>query len=437
MPIKVIVLSVLLFSSLYAKSDSFLKLCQYGIRNNPGIKSYAHKIAASHSAYNQSVDQYMPHFDMSGQYGIQNYSYESSIGTTPYQGLSYNYQLRLTQPVYRAQLLHMMTDAKAKETLTKLQEKDEKAKLITQILQASVEVIRQRKIIEILEKKTALLEKAYETIIDRYTAKLATSTDKSQSLAKLERSRGELVKARQIYSYNLYNLRLLTKYEHVEKYIATLSFNIPAVRKAFRKANFKRIKNSIYHNTRIMLDEQSTQIAKIQIGLRNSERSPKLDAVMSYGDAGGTIDYVTRRNDSRAMLQLSFPLYQGGYVDDRVKEAKFLYMAALEDTDNTRLNIKISMEKALHDIKGGLASVSAQCSAVDASKKYFEGTIENYKNGMQSLTDVYLAESDYYDNRLSLINNESDVLSSIMLMYYYSGRANLKNVQTIQTKYFK
>jgi outer membrane protein len=431
-------LAILFFaSSLYAKSNSLVKLCEYGIKNNPKIKSYEHRVSASHSAYNQSVDQYMPHFDISGQYGTQNYEYESSIGTTPYQGISYNYQLTLKQPVYRAQLLHMMTDAQAKEKLSLLQEKDEKAKLITQILQASVELIRQKRIIDILGKKTILLEKAYETITDRYQVKLASSTEKSQSLAKLEQSRSELIRAKQIYSYNLYNLRLLTKYEKVEKYISPLLFNMATVEKAFKKANFNRIKNSIRDNTRIMLDKQSTEIAKIQIGLRNSERSPKFDAVLSYGDAGGTIDYVTRRNDSRAMLQLSFPIYQGGYVDDRVKEAKYLYMAAMEDMDNTRLNIKISMEKALQDIKGGLASIQAQKSAVDASKKYFTGTLESYKSGMQSLTDVYLAESDYYDNQLRLVNTEADVISSIMEMYYYGGKANLKYVQTLQNKYFK
>jgi len=437
MQIKFVVLFAFFVSSLYAQHDALVKLCEFGLKNNPKIKGYEHRVSASHSAYDQSVDQYKPHVDISGQYGRQNYNYDSTLKRTYYNGASYNYQFSLKQPIYRARLLHMMTDAKAKAKLTLLQEKDEKAKLVTQIIEASIELIRQKKIVSILEKKTALLEKAYATILDRYKVKLASGTDKFQSLAKLEQSRGELIRAKQIYSYNLYNLRLLTKHEEVEKYILPLSFNVPAVEKAFQKANFNRIKRSIESNTRIRLDEQSTQIAKIQIGLRNSERAPKLDAVLSYGDSGGTIDYVTRRNDSRAMLQLSFPIYQGGYVEDRVKEAKYLYMAALEDMENTRQNIGISMEKAIQDIKGGIASIRAQRSAVKASKQYFESTAESYKNGMQSLTDVYLAESDYYDNQLRLVNNEADVLSSVTEMYYYAGKANLKEVRTLQNKYFK
>jgi len=423
--------------SLHAGNSALVRLCEFGMENNPKIRSYAHRVSASQSYYDQSVDRYKPQLNVSGQYGKQNYHYESSAGKTPYNGGSYNYRFSLTQPIYRAQLLEAMTDAKAKEKLTMLEQEDEKAKLVTQILQASVELIRQQEIIAILKKKSSLLEKAYDTITDRFNVQLAAGTEKSQSFAKLEQSRSDLIKAKQIYSYNLYNLRLLTKYEHVEKYIDLLSFNIPAVKKAFKKVNLYRVKHSIQKNTRILLDRQSTRIAKLQMSLRNSERAPNVDLVLSYGDSGGTIDYMTRRNDSQANLQVSFPLYQGGYVDDRVKEAKYLYLAAREDMENTRLNIKISMEKSLQDIKGGLASIRAQKSAVEASRKYFKGTMDSYKSGMQSLTDVYLAESDYYDNQLKLVNTEADVLSSLMQMYYFGGKASVKDVQKVQNKYFK
>lgn len=76
------------------------------------------------------------------------------------------------------------------------------------------------------------------------------------------------------------------------------------------------------------------------------------------------------------MITLSFPIYQGGYVDDRVEEAKYLYMAASEDAEDSRLNIRISLEKALQNIKSGLESVKAQKAAVRASKKYFDGMID-------------------------------------------------------------
>jgi outer membrane protein len=418
---------------VYAGDYSLAKLCEKGLKNDPKIRGMKHRGAASHSYYNQSIDQYKPHFNISGQYGMQNYD----LGLTNYKGSSYNYQFTLKQPLYRAKLLEAIKDASAREVLSKLQTEDEKARLITQILQVSIELTRQRKEIDVLEKKVKLLDKAYENIKKKHRVKLVSGADAFQSQAMLQQAKSELIRAKQAYDYNLYNLRLLTKYKDVEKYIKTLRFNVNGVEKAFRKANLAQIKREIENNTRIKLDTQSVKIAKLQMGLRNSERAPDFDAVLSYGDAGGTLDYATRQNESKAMLTLNFPIYQGGYVDDRVEEAKYLYMAAREDADNSLLNIKISLEKALENIKSGIESTKAQKVAVSASKKYFDGTIQSYKNGVASLTDAYLAEADYRDNQLKLIQSEANIFTSLAELYYYIGRTDYKDIKKMQEKFLK
>jgi len=438
MPIKFFLFcSIVLMSFLDAKAYALSDLCKKGLHNNPRIKSYAYRTSASHSFKDQSIDQYKPHFDIGGQYGHQKYHYERTTGNDEYNGNVYNYQFSLKQPIYRAELLHLITDARAKEKIALLQEEDEKAKLVTQILQASVESLRQKKVISILQKKVALLQKAYDNINKKYAVKLASSAEKYQSLSMLEQAKSELVKSKQTYEYNLYNLRLLTKYTNVEPYIARLNFNVSAIQHAYKKVKRSRIQRSIHNNTRIRYEEQMVKIAKIQIDLRNSKRSPQLDAVFSYGDNGGAIDVVTRRDESRAMLTLSLPLYQGGYVDDSVQEAKYLYMAAQQEFEDTRMNIKISMDKALQNIKGGIESVIAQRASVNASKKYFEGALKSYQNGVVSLTDAYLAEADYRDNQLRLVHSEADIYLSLLEIYYYGGKVSLNDIQEIQKKYFK
>lgn len=437
MPIKSLFVFAIFLSMLNAKEFLLADLCEIGIQNNPKIKSFGHKTSASHSYYDQSIDRYKPHLNVSGQIGNQNYHYEYPNERIPYQGNAYNYNLSLKQPIYRAQLIEGIKDAEARKMLAQMQEKDEKAKLVTMILQGTVESIRQREIIEILTKKQTLLQGAYEKINQKFEVKLASSVDKYQALAKLKESSSDLAKAKQHYAYSLYNLRLLTKYEDVEKYISSLDFNTDAVIKAFNKSKFRSIKESTHKNTRIKLDEQSAEIAKIQIGLRNSERSPQIDATLSYGDAGGNIDTVTRQNESRAMLSLNFPLFQGGYVDDRVKESKYLFYAAQEEAENTKLNIKIALEKALQNIKGGIESTKAQRVAVTASRKYFEGAAQSYASGVSSLTDAYLAEADYRDNQLRLVYTEADIFNSIMDGYYFIGETKYREIKKMQQKFFK
>lgn len=424
---------------LDAKENSLADLCRKGIENNPKIKSFGHKTSASNSYYDQSVDRYKPSLNISGQYGNQNYHYEYSETKTKeyFGGKAYNYNLTFKQSIYRQQLIEGITDAKARRELAKLQEDDEKAKLVTMILQNAINSARQRKIIAILTKKRNILQSAYVNINKKFEMQLAPSTEKYQSFARMQESISDLTKARQIYEYNLYNLRLLTKYNDVEKYIISIDFDVDAVRKAFNKSKFRSIQESIRNNTRVKLDEQSVTIAEIQIGLRNSERSPQIDAVLSYGDAGGSIDAITRQDETRAMLTLNFPVFQGGYVEDRVQESKYLYYAAKDEAEDSRLNIKISLEKTLSNIKGGLESVKAERSAVDASEKYFEGATQSYVSGVSSLTDAYLAEAEYRDNQLRLINTKADIFTSIVEAYYYSGKTDYKYIKELQKKYLK
>ena len=436
MPIKTIIITAFLLSILDAKSNSLADLCQKGLENNPKIKSFEHKTSASNSYYDQSVDRYKPSFNVSGQYGRQNYHYEYGDDSKEYfGGRAFNYNLSFKQSVYRQQFIEGITDAKARNKLARLQEDDEKAKLVTMILQNAINSARQRKIIAILTKKKALLESAYTNINKKFEMQLASSIEKYQSFARMQESISDLTKARQIYEYNLYNLRLLTKYEDVEKYVISLDFDVDAVRKAFNKSKFRSIGESINRNTRIKLDDQTVIIAEIQIGLRNSERSPQVDAVLSYGDAGGSIDMVTRQDETRAMLTLNFPVFQGGYVDDRVQESKYLYYAAKEEAEDSRLNIKISLEKSISNIKGGLESVIAERSAVTASKKYFEGASQSYVSGVSSLTDAFLAEAEYRDNELRLVNTEADIFNSIIEAYYYTGETDYKHIKALQKKY--
>jgi len=426
-----------LVTPLYLSANSLDMLCKIGLEHNPKIKSYKHKVSASHSYYNQSKDQYMPHLNISGQYGYQDYDLGSSLSSKPYKGESYNYMFSVRQPIYRARLLDAIHDAQAREKLAKIEQKDQEARLVIQIVQSSIEILRDKKTVEVLSKKTKVLKKAYDNIYDKYKVQLASSADLFQAKAMLHQSQSELTQAKQKYDYNLFNLQLLTKTKDIKRYINKLDFSQKSLKFLKKRANIKTLKKLVNNNTQLKYYKQLIKIAKIQIDLRKSERLPQVDAVVSYADAGGSLDSVTRQNESKAMITLNFPIYQGGYVSDRVEEGRYLLMSSQEDYLDLYQNISISMEKSISNIQGGLESINAQNIALNASKKYFQSMVQSYKNGVASLTDTYLAESDYRDSQLKLINIEADVYLSIAEVYYYAGLTSIKDIQRLEKRYFK
>jgi len=437
MQIKKVGYLLLMVAPIYAGANSLDMLCKIGLEHNPKIKSYKHKVSASHSYYDQSKDQYMPHLNISGQYGYQNYDLGSSLSSHPYDGASYNYMFSIRQPIYRAKLLDAIKDAQSREKLAHIEKKDQEARLVIQIVQSSIEILRDKKIVEILSKKTEVLKKAYDNIYDKYKVQLASSADLFQAKAMLHQSQSELTQAKQKYDYNLFNLKLLTKSKDIKKYINKIDFNQKTLKYLKKRANIKVLKKLVDQSTQLQYYKQLIKIAKIQIALRKSERLPQVDAVLSYSDAGGSLDSVTRQDESKAMITLNFPIYQGGYVSDRVEEGRYLLMSAQEDYMDIRQNMSISMEKSISNIQGGLESINAQNIALKASKKYFQSMVQSYKNGVASLTDTYLAESDYRDSQLKLVNIEADVYLSIVEVYYYAGLTSIEDIKRLEKRYFK
>lgn len=438
MPIKPILFLSLFLSLLGAEEYSLETLCKKGVENNPKIKSFSYKTSASHSFYDQSVDHYKPHFSIDGQVAQQDYTLEDSSGSSQnFNGISHQYQFTLKQPIYRANLLNAMIDAEERVTLARLMEEDEKAKLVTQILQSSFELIRLRDIIQVLKQKETILEKAYENIEKKHTLQLASKTEQYQSLSMLKKAQSDLIVAGQSYDNMVFNLKMLTKIDNVEKYIQSLNFDTDAIKISFGTIELAALKSSYIKNTRIKLERQTVNIARAQIKLRKSERYPNIDFVASYGDSGGTLDATVRQDDSRAILALNFPLYQGGYVSDRVEEARFLLLSSEKNAENLEMNIEISLDKKIQDIRSGLESVKAESIAVEASKKYFEAATISYTNGLGSLTDAYLAEADYHDNRLRLIDTKANIFSSLAEIYYYCGISSYPQVNKLQKKYFR
>ncbi|HMV18258.1 MAG TPA: TolC family outer membrane protein, partial [Rhodocyclaceae bacterium] len=114
------------------------------------------------------------------------------------------------------------------------------------------------------------------------------------------------------------------------------------------------------------LQVQAAQLG-VEIAAREIERNraghaPTVDLVASYGNSVNPVASVTPTTnyDSRAIgLQVAIPLYQGGGVNSRVREAIALRDKAAADLDNARRTAAQAARQAYLGVTSGLAQVRA------------------------------------------------------------------------------
>ncbi len=441
MPINVNALRRVAFAlsifSAFVQAGPLSQLCQKGLNSHPNIRSSLYQEQSKRYVTRQGKDQYLPQISLNAEKGYKKYYYEKVYSGENWRSNNYySYTFSLSQALYQPVLLKKIDDARQREILAHYQTQDNKAKLTTQIAQTTIELMRLYQIRALAKKKAELYRKALEQIQAKYKSKFADVSAVAQAKARLRQSEAEYAQYNQNYHYILQNLRYLTNSKKIPSVLKRAYFNAMAVALHYHANDLKKHLKQIKKNTRVKIYTKYRDIAKNMIDMRFAEHYPSLSVKASYND-GNFGDPTDPRKNSKISLQVNLPLYEGGYVRDRVNEAQALYYAAVQDLDNALLESRSSMEKNWEQIQTGLQTLKALREAEKASKVYYETSLNAYKNGLQSLTDTYQANIDYYDTKVKRINAEADLLSSILNLYYVAGVATPTQIAKFEKRYLR
>ena len=436
-----VVTAMLWLSTLQAKSHhnntSLANLCKRAVYNSPKILGLMHKENASGYATEQLYDRYKPQISISAGGGHERYDEKFPSGRKiHYTDNVYNYEAKVSQTIYRPTLLKSIDNYKLKAYASNLQTQDQKAQLVITLAQTAIERMRLQQIVRLNQKKVTIYRKALKQISSKFSMRLSNKSELNQAKARLQRAVADLARTKQMIMMTDANLRLLSKVRHIPSSIFNKRFRISNVSKHYHRVSLKSLKHLINKNTTVKLSQAYVEIALSEIETRKAERYPTVDVSAGYS-GNHAADDTTIEKRSRVMLNVNFPIFQGGYVTDRVNEAKELYLAAAQDLSNNKLNSEMSLEKYWLQIKSGLHTYKAQKSAEKATKIYFESAKSAYVQGLQSLTDAYLAEADYYDSEVSRINTGADILKSVLNIYYIIGKADYKSIAQFEKKYLR
>lgn len=156
------------------------------------------------------------------------------------------------------------------------------------------------------------------------------------------------------------------------------------------------------------------EIASQEISKQRAGHYPTLDFVASYGQSGTGYSSSTGSGvDSKTGtvgLQLGVPIFAGGAVSSRDREAVALREKALADLENARRQATLGARQAYLGVTSGLAQVKAYEAAQASSQAALESNKLGYDVGVRINIDVLNAQSQLYDTRQKLMKARLDTL---------------------------
>ncbi len=184
-------------------------------------------------------------------------------------------------------------------------------------------------------------------------------------------------------------------------------------------------------------DQRHPSVRRARVGMDVSQLEtmkaraaelPTLEAVASVAasDSRGTMAKFTRSEGSSLSssmgVQMNWPLYTGGFTQNRIKETLALEEKARNDLEAARRGVGQVTRVAYFGVQSGQAQVRALEAAESSSKLALEATQLGYRVGVRVNLDVLNAQSQLVTTQRDLAKARYDVLMGGLKLRQASGQ---------------
>ena len=148
------------------------------------------------------------------------------------------------------------------------------------------------------------------------------------------------------------------------------------------------------------------EIATREVEKQRAGHYPTLDLVATRGRSSATnsttLGFGSDANASTIGLQLSIPIFAGGAVMSKDREAVALREKAASDLENARRTAALNARQAYLGVSSGMAQVKAYEAALTSSQSALDSNKLGYEVGVRINIDVLNAQSQLFDTRQKL-----------------------------------
>ena len=343
---------------------------------------------------------------------------QSTDGLTTFQngGRALTGGLNLSYPLFQGgRVKNAINAAEARVIAGRADLRVSEGNLFTQAVGAYNDVIRDQAIVELNTSNVRVLETNLRASRDRFQVGDLTRTDVAQSEARLSIARSQLSTAQGNLTRSRETFRQVVG-------IWPEKLDQPPPLPKLPDTPDDAAKIALANNASLSSVVANQQAAGYDVRTAAAARLPTFAVTggTSYSDylntraqasgfpssSNGSFDQTVGQN--RIGLALTVPLYQGGEVSARVRQARALENAALEQGIDVERQVISNTRAAFAAYQASGEAITANEQAVSANKLALEGARAENSAGTRTVIEVLNAEQEYLNSQVLLVSARRD-----------------------------
>lgn len=330
---------------------------------------------------------------------IHNNTDSSAFGKLDYT--TKNAAIQVLQPIYRKQSYTLYAQAQQQISVAEAQLSSADQDLVLRVAQAYFDVLQSQDALRFIQAQQAAIAEQLAQAKRSFEVGSATITDSNEAQA-----RADLSNAQEIAALNDLDLKRRALNRIVGSTPGTLAvlgntLQPVAPSPASLDAWIARAEAG---SPQLKAQRAAFNIAQLEIERNRAGHYPTLDAVASYSDARDQNfgNFQVNNKTTQIGLQFNLPLYQGGLVNSRVREAVANQDKARADLEDTRRQIDLTTSQAYLGVTSGAAQVKALEQALVSSQTSLNSSKLGLEVGVRTTLDVLNAQQQLYATQRDL-----------------------------------
>jgi outer membrane protein len=333
----------------------------------------------------------------------------------------YQYTGTASQPLYRKQYLVALDQAKQTLGQSDYVLSSAQQDLIVRVAQAYFDVLLTRFNIELTESQKAAVSENLAQAKRNFEVGTATITDTNDAQAKYDQIVAQEISTRNDLDNKLAALRAIIGRapKELKRFEAKYDPQLPTpnVLEAWIDA-------ALRDNSQVRIAQSNYDIAVLEVDRQRAGHYPTLDLVgtfnQGYAGAASSVSlssfaaYDARQG--QIGVQLNVPLYLGGSIDSKVRQAVAGLEKARQDLETARRSAELSAQTAFTGVTSGVAQVKAFGQALVSAQVSYDSTKLGLEVGVRTNLDVLNQQQQVYQTRFNLAQSYYNfVISSLKL----------------------
>lgn len=343
---------------------------------------------------------------------------------------SKGYGVGLTQSIFSGfRTVNAVNEAEAvvragRETL-----RDVEQGVLLEAATAFMDVVRDQAILRLRENNVNVLSRELQATRDRFAVGEVTRTDVAQaearragSISALDLARSNLKISRATFERVIGHApgRIV---EPKGPYAGLPRTQDEAVAVAIREA--PSVVGALYRE----------QAARFTVEKIWGELLPEVQLEASYNQRFDPSSMIDERQGATVTGRVNVPIYSGGEVHARVRQAKQTHLSRIQEIEQYRTEAREAVFSAWAQLTAAKAQLESDQAQVAAARTALTGVREEQKVGQRTILDVLNAEQEFLTAQVSLETTRRNLVVASYLVQRSIGRMTSEQLSLTKVVY--